>query len=151
VVQHLQVDDFQKNIENGLRAAHQERRENSPLNQVEMVEFCVRTGVLREEVMELHFAGRLKVLESSKNYLQLGKLSDGTLNRLLLEFAAREGEGGEGVVNHILENYFNRKSYRPVDYFNDASLAPLRAIWEKFHHKVSVRRLEKTTSIQELK
>lgn len=30
-------------------------------------------------------------------------------------------------------------------------MAPLRAIWEKFHHKVSVRRLEKTTSIQELK
>jgi hypothetical protein len=38
-----------------------------------------------------------------------------------------------------------------VDYFNDPQLAPLRAVWEKFHHKVTVRKLEKTTSIQELK
>jgi len=30
-----------------------------------------------------------------------------------------EGEGGDAVINHILENYFNRKSYRPAEYFQN--------------------------------
>lgn len=61
---------------------------------------------------------------------------------------------GDGVVNHILENYFNRKSYRPADYFVSPELSPLRQIWEKFHHKVLIRqqsKLEKACSTQEIK
>lgn len=84
VVDFLQIDEFRQNIEANLRRVHEQKKDTTPLNLVEMVEFCVRTGVLREYLLEHLFSTKLKVLESSKNYLQLGKLSDPTLNAVLL-------------------------------------------------------------------
>ena len=43
------------------------------------------------------------------------------------------------MVNHILENYFNRKGYRPADYFARYALRPLLNIWEKYHQKTPIR------------
>ena len=58
------------------------------------------------------------------------------------------------MVNHILENYFNRKSYRPNDYFTRYPIPPLEKVWEKYHQKVPLkfnRHLEKTVSSYDLK
>jgi hypothetical protein len=95
--------------------------------------------VLKQYVCLYHFENGLKALESTKNYLQLGKLSEDSLNYLLAEYLRMQGETAEPVINHILENYFNRKSLRPADYFLPPALAPLRAIWEKYHHKLTLR------------
>lgn len=71
------------------------------------------------EIKNFHFDTKLKILESSKNYLQLNKLSEATLSSLLLDFHALKVEKGDQIINHIMENYFNRKNIRPGVYFRN--------------------------------
>jgi hypothetical protein len=33
-----------------------------------------------------------------------------------------------------MENYFNRKAIKPIAYLKEPALAPLQAIWFKYHH-----------------
>jgi hypothetical protein len=57
------------------------------------------------------------MLASTKNYLQLNKISHNTLNRLLLEYSDLKGEEADQTVNSIIENYLGRNDIRPNDYF----------------------------------
>lgn len=41
---------------------------------------------------------------------------------LLLEFNNLKVEKGDQIINHILENYFNRKNIRPANYFMNEEL-----------------------------
>jgi len=77
------------------------------------------------------------VLASTKNYLQLNKLSQNTLNNLLLEYSELKGEQADSTINSIIENYLGRNDLRPNDYFIQPNLEPLLIIWEKFHHSIS--------------
>lgn len=66
-----------------------------------------------------------------------------------MKYYEKENEQGDNVINHILENYFNRKSLKPTDYFVDPALAILRSIWEKYHHQISIKsnlKMEKSVS-----
>lgn len=99
--------------------------------------------------MEWLSSQHLKVLETTKNYLQLGKLSDESLNYILLEYIKRD-YAKPAVVNTILENYFNRKSHSPLQYLQSPNLAPLKKVWEQHHHKLRPTKLEKITSIHNL-
>lgn len=141
-------------MDRALRQLVKERGENSPFSSIELTDFCLEKGVCRAEALQFHLEGGLKVFESSKNYLQLGKISDESLNTLLLAFLDTRGEPAHNVVNHILENYFNRKSYRPTDYFSRYPIAALESVWEKYHQKTPIRftrPLEKTVSAYDLK
>lgn len=84
-----------------------------------MIEFCLKNNLIKEYICEVHFSTKLKTLESSKNYLQLGKLSKEHLNYLLLRYLARGEPDAPKTINTILENYINRKSYRPAEYLED--------------------------------
>lgn len=81
---------------------------------------------MKEFICQVYYSNHLKALESSKNYLQLGKLSAGNLNYLLLNYLSKEPNKARKTVNTILENYFNRKSIRPADYLDQQELAPLK-------------------------
>lgn len=98
---------------------HEAKPDRSPLNSIEMLEVCLRNNIVKEYICHLHFQNSLRTLESSKNYLQLGKLSPESLNYLLLNYLNKEGLAAAKTINTILENYFNRKSIRPADYLDD--------------------------------
>lgn len=93
-----------------------------------------------------HFDTKLKILESSKNYLQLNKLSETTLASLLLDFHNLKVEKGDQIINHIMENYFNRKNIRPAIFFANEQYDELRKIWETYHHKITTMNIELTTA-----
>ena len=58
------------------------------------------------------------MLSSSKNYLQLSKITQETLNGLLLGFIENnERDITDPIINSILENYFGRNDIRANDYF----------------------------------
>jgi hypothetical protein len=82
------------------------------------LEFCIQNDVLKEGFKNYHFDSKLKILESSKNYLQLNKLSQITLANLLLDFHVLKVDKGDQIISHIMENYFNRKNIRPALFFN---------------------------------
>ena len=102
---------------------------------LEWVDVCIRIGILKEWIVDWLTQQKLKPLESTKNYLQLSKLSDFSLNYILLEFIGKE-KNSDLVVNVIMENYFNRKGYSPHEYLQKAELAPLNKIWESFHYRL---------------
>ena len=58
------------------------------------------------------------MLSSSKNYLQLNKITSETLNPLLLGYMELKGSEADETVNSVLENYFGRNDIRANDYFN---------------------------------
>lgn len=48
VIDFLGADEFRQNMEEGLKSLHEQKKDASPLNQIEMVEFCMKTGVLKQ-------------------------------------------------------------------------------------------------------
>lgn len=87
---------------------------------------------------EHHYSSNLSVLSSSKNYLQLSKISQGTLNKLLLGFIeVNDPTLADPIINSILENYLGRNELRPNDFFVKPELEPLQMIWEKYHHSIN--------------
>ena len=118
IIEQLQVEEYKVKVERAIRQLIKDRGENSPFSSIELTDFCLDHRVCQAEALQFHLEGGLKVLESSKNYLQLGKISDESLNTLLMAFIDTHSEREHNVINHILENYFNRKSYRPSDYFD---------------------------------
>lgn len=66
--------------------------------------------------METHLENKLRVLEDSKNYLQLSKIENQTFNILLLSFLQRHGDSYSKTLNNVMENYFNRKAIKPIVY-----------------------------------
>lgn len=116
---------------------------------MEWIETCLKCGLLREWIVEWLSSQHLKILESTKNYLQLGKLNDESLNFLLMSYLKKE-QAKTTVVNTILENYFNRKGYSPIGYFQKPDLIPLKEVWEKHHHRLKGMKIDKITSIHNL-
>ena len=52
--------------------------------------------------METHLENKLRLLEHSKNYLQLSKISNDSFNFLMLSFIKRYGEAESKVVNNVM-------------------------------------------------
>ena len=53
---------------------------------------------------------------------------------MLIEFLKRNGDGESKVLNNVMENYFNRKCIKPMQYLKDLNITKLQAIWLKYHH-----------------
>jgi hypothetical protein len=104
----------------------------------ELIEFCFNHHILEREIREHHFNLKLATLASTKNYLQLNKITQNTLNTLLLEYSQLKGEEADQTINSIIENYLGRNSLRPNDYFSQPGLEPLLGIWEKYHHTLNL-------------
>ena len=79
------------------------------------MELSFREKLCWEEVVSIHMEGRLRMLESSKSYLQLGRVSNESFNCLLLAFIKSNGNDNK-VVNSVMENYFNRNNIKPLTY-----------------------------------
>jgi hypothetical protein len=76
---------------------------------------------------------RLKLLEDTRNYLQLSKISPEAFNVIVQEFWNRFGESEGKVINNVLENYFNRNNVKPLIYLR-SHLPKLLPLWLKYHH-----------------
>lgn len=107
------------------------------LDSFELIEFCFNKNILEEEVKKHHFELKLSLLASTKNYLQLNKLSPKTLNTLLLDFSEIHGDKADQTINTIMENYLGRTEIRANDYFMQPGMEPLLHIWEKYHHSIT--------------
>lgn len=140
IIEYLDVEQYKENISKRLISLHESKPEQSPLYSIQMLEFCLKNSIIKDFICQIHLQNKLQELQSSKNYLQLGKLSKDHLNQLLLSYLALEGSKAAKTINTILENYINRKSYRPADYLQEEKLQPLKTIWEDFHHKISAAR-----------
>jgi hypothetical protein len=90
-------------------------------------------GLCWEKVLELHMQNKLRLLEDTRNYLQLSKVSPTTFNVLIGEFWTRFGEAESKVLNNVLENYLNRNNLKPLIYLR-ANLPKLLPLWLKYHH-----------------
>lgn len=102
IIQYLDIQEFKDNIEKGLIALHLCDPDNSPLNSIDMIEFCLKNNVLKEYICDVHYRSNLRTLETSKNYLQLSKLSKDHLNHLLLNYLTLEGPQAAKTINTIL-------------------------------------------------
>ena len=85
---------------------------------IEWIDVFIRHGLLREWLIDWLGKQQLRLLESTKNYLQLGKMTDFTINYILLRILEKQPELASSV-NTVLENYFNRKGHSPNIYFQD--------------------------------
>lgn len=54
------------------------------MDELELLEFCFKNNILKEEIKGYHFKKKLSTLSHSRNYLKLNKLSDATINSLLV-------------------------------------------------------------------
>lgn len=54
------------------------------MDKFELIEFCFKHGMLEKEIRERHYNSKLSVFASTKNYLQLNKISQSTLNSMLI-------------------------------------------------------------------
>lgn len=68
IIIYLGIEDYKKNIEEEVRS----RKEI--LESLEFLEFSYKYSVCFQEVLEIHMKNKLKILEESKNYLQLNKI-----------------------------------------------------------------------------
>lgn len=75
VIQQLQIDEYKSLLKESLQEILTSQKDNPLLNSIELLEFCINNNILVQEMKNFHFDTRLKILESSKNYLQLNKLS----------------------------------------------------------------------------
>ena len=55
IIDFLRIDEFKNSIAENLKKMHELKRDTSPLHTIEMIEFCVRTGILKDFVMQFHF------------------------------------------------------------------------------------------------
>lgn len=81
---------------------------------------------------------KLRVLQDSKNYLQLNKITPDTFTSLTTQFSSICSESDWPILNTIMENYFNRIGIKAVSYFQSNNCNKLAQIWSKFHHMMSV-------------
>ncbi len=45
------------------------------------------------------------------------------------------------IVNHVMENYFNRNNIKPANYFkqlNNSKAMEMEMIWSKHHHTFAI-------------
>lgn len=56
------------------------------MENLEILEFCIKNGLIVREIKKIHIDHNLRALESNKNFLQLNKISLQTLIPLLLEY-----------------------------------------------------------------
>jgi hypothetical protein len=146
VVVELGVEEWRRACEEGLRSWLEKGGGNGAL---EWIDVFLRHGLLREWLVEWLGVQKLRILESTKNYLQLGKMSDESLNFILLDFLKRHPEHSP-VANTVLENYLNRKGHSPNNYLQPPHLAPLKALWDHHHYRFKALRLDKVNSINHL-
>jgi hypothetical protein len=139
IVVYLGIEDYRKTIEEELL----QKREL--LEHLEFLELSYKFKFLWTEVLGLHMENKLRLLEESKNYLQLAKIEDETFNVVLLEFLSRYGEGECKILNNVMENYFNRKSIKPMVYLRNPALSRLMQVWLKYHHVPAAELVIKST------
>lgn len=80
IIDFLRIQDYKDNIVSYIREHPQ------LMNSFDLIEFCFSKHILEEEMKNHHFGLKLSLLATTKNYLQLNKLSQGTLNTLLLGY-----------------------------------------------------------------
>lgn len=96
VIDFLEIKEYKNNIHEYIKS-HEEL-----MDSLELLELCFKNNVLVEEMKEHHFSMNLEMLSCSKNYLKLNKVTEGTLNPLLLSFVALKGTDADPIVNSIL-------------------------------------------------
>lgn len=62
------------------------RKNRELMENLEILEFCVKNELIVNEIKKVHIDHNLRALESNKNFLQLNKISKSTLIPLLLEY-----------------------------------------------------------------
>lgn len=104
IIQFLEIQDYKQNIVEYIEA-HPDL-----MDELELLEFCYKNNLLKEEIKAYHYKKKLSTLSHSRNYLKLDKLSDTTVNSLLIEYLAqnKEEEDCFQIINSVLENYFGR-------------------------------------------